>query len=162
MSDRPGVRGDLLLHPVALVSLGVLLLNDHVLKAAAPGWVTGKLSDLAGLTFFPFLLLAARHVLLRTAPSVGAALAGAAVTGATFAAVKLSTAARQVYSDVVGVLRFPVDHVVLGVRTPVDVGIAADASDVWAVAACVAVVLVLRRQRSRLRDVRPDAVAADA
>lgn len=32
-----------------LIALGVLLLNDHVLKTAYPGWLTGKLSDFAGL-----------------------------------------------------------------------------------------------------------------
>jgi hypothetical protein len=32
-----------------LLALALLLLNDHFLKAAYPGWVTGKLSDFAGL-----------------------------------------------------------------------------------------------------------------
>lgn len=45
-----------LLHPIALASIAVLLVNDHVLKAVAPGPLTGKLSDLAGLIFFPLLL----------------------------------------------------------------------------------------------------------
>jgi hypothetical protein len=45
-------------HPLALSSIGLLLLNDHVLKAAVPSWLTGKLSDFAGLFFFPFLLAA--------------------------------------------------------------------------------------------------------
>lgn len=48
-----------LAHPLTLTAIGLLLLNDHVLKAAAPSWVTGKLSDFAGLFFFPFLLAAA-------------------------------------------------------------------------------------------------------
>ena len=38
--------------------MGLLLVNDHVLKAAYHSWVTGKLSDFAGLFFFPFLLIA--------------------------------------------------------------------------------------------------------
>ncbi len=45
-------------HPLALLSIGLLLLNDHVLKAIVPSWLTGKLSDFAGLFFFPFLLAA--------------------------------------------------------------------------------------------------------
>ncbi len=45
-------------HPLTLTSIGLLLLNDHVLKAAMPSDLTGKLSDLAGLFFFPFLLAA--------------------------------------------------------------------------------------------------------
>jgi len=32
-----------------LLALGILLVNDHYLKAAYPGWLTGKLSDFAGL-----------------------------------------------------------------------------------------------------------------
>ena len=31
-------------------------MNDHVLKHACPGVVTGKLSDFAGLFFFPLFL----------------------------------------------------------------------------------------------------------
>jgi hypothetical protein len=45
-----------LAHPVILVSIGLLLVNDHVLKAVAPGWLTGKVSDFAGLAFFPLLV----------------------------------------------------------------------------------------------------------
>ena len=45
-------------HPLWGLSLAVLLANDHVLKGAGilPGWVTGKLSDLAGYFLFPSLL----------------------------------------------------------------------------------------------------------
>ena len=47
-----------LAHPLSLVALTLLVLNDHFLKGAGllPGWVTGKLSDFAGLIFFPLLL----------------------------------------------------------------------------------------------------------
>lgn len=45
-----------LCHPSTLLSIGLLLLNDHVLKAQIPSAFTGKLSDFAGLFFFPFLL----------------------------------------------------------------------------------------------------------
>ena len=34
----------------------VLGLNDHFLKFISPGFLTGKLSDFAGLVFFPLLL----------------------------------------------------------------------------------------------------------
>jgi 5-hydroxyisourate hydrolase-like protein (transthyretin family) len=47
-----------LAHPASLLSIGLLLLNDHVLKATGANWLTGKLSDFAGVFFFPFLLLA--------------------------------------------------------------------------------------------------------
>ncbi|HET7846788.1 MAG TPA: hypothetical protein VFL72_04790, partial [Acidimicrobiia bacterium] len=38
-----------------VIAVLTLLINDHVLKGNAPGWLTGKLSDFAGLLFFPFL-----------------------------------------------------------------------------------------------------------
>ncbi|ETK34301.1 hypothetical protein [Microbispora sp. ATCC PTA-5024] len=43
-------------HPVTLAAVAVLLVNDHVLKAAWPGALTGKLSDVAGLLVAPPLL----------------------------------------------------------------------------------------------------------
>jgi hypothetical protein len=54
--------GDGLLDPVALVALTVLILNDQFLKAAWPGAVTGKLSDVAGLIVAPLALQAAWEV----------------------------------------------------------------------------------------------------
>ena len=42
--------------PLAIVAVLVLFVNDHVLKQAFPGFVTGKLSDVAGMIFFPLLL----------------------------------------------------------------------------------------------------------
>jgi len=53
-----------LLDPVALAGVLVLGLNDWVLKGRAPGWLTGKLSDFAGLLFFPLLLTAGWDTLL--------------------------------------------------------------------------------------------------
>ncbi len=43
------MRGALLASPVFAGSIALLLLNDHVLKAAWPGFVTGKVSDVAGV-----------------------------------------------------------------------------------------------------------------
>jgi hypothetical protein len=45
-------------HPITLLSITILLLNDHVLKVVSSSWVTGKLSDFAGLFFFPFIVAA--------------------------------------------------------------------------------------------------------
>lgn len=42
-----------LCHPITFVAVVVLVVNDHVLKAAWPGVVTGKLSDIAGLVVAP-------------------------------------------------------------------------------------------------------------
>lgn len=48
----PPSRLAALLSPAFLGTLALLLLNDFVLKTAFPGWVTGKLSDFAGLFAF--------------------------------------------------------------------------------------------------------------
>ncbi|MBO3742549.1 hypothetical protein [Actinoplanes flavus] len=45
-------------HPVTVTALVLLAVNDHVLKAVWPGWVTGKLSDAAGMVLAPPLLAA--------------------------------------------------------------------------------------------------------
>jgi len=41
---------------VAVAAVVMLAVNDHLLKHAYPGWITGKLSDVAGMIFFPLLL----------------------------------------------------------------------------------------------------------
>ncbi len=79
-----------LLHPLWWVALGLLALNDHALKPMGllPGWLTGKLSDVAGLVVAPVMLAA----MLRTRTVAARAGAFAAVTLA-FAAMKVSPAA---------------------------------------------------------------------
>lgn len=47
-----------MLHPITLVSLAMLVLNDHFLKWAHPSWLTGKLSDVAGMILAPIVLSA--------------------------------------------------------------------------------------------------------
>jgi len=47
----------LLLHPLFISSILLLLLNDLFLKYAYPNWLTGKLSDFAGLFAFAVFLL---------------------------------------------------------------------------------------------------------
>ncbi|MFD9944581.1 hypothetical protein ACFWYW_48300 [Nonomuraea sp. NPDC059023] len=69
-----------LCHPATLVAALLLLVNDHLLKQAWPGFVTGKLSDVAGLVVAaPLLSL----LLLRKAD-----LAATLLTGALFTLVK--------------------------------------------------------------------------
>ena len=54
--------GALIASPTFAASVGLLLLNDHVLKAAWPGFVTGKLSDVAGVAMVAIGLTAlVRH-----------------------------------------------------------------------------------------------------
>lgn len=59
MNPQSTVRAALR-QPLFWVALVVLLLNDHVLKGAGvlPDWLTGKLSDFAGLVVAPLVLTA--------------------------------------------------------------------------------------------------------
>ena len=81
-------------HPLWIASLALLVVNDHLLKGAGvlPGWLTGKLSDFAGLVVAPLVLGAAVFA------SSKASLRWAHVAvGAGFAAIKIfPSAARAV------------------------------------------------------------------
>ena len=76
-------------HPVWWVSLALLLINDHLLKGrgVVPGWLAGKLSDVAFLIVAPTLLAA---LLPRRVPGRRAFAVGAVV--ALYAAADLSRA----------------------------------------------------------------------
>lgn len=84
MSVVHRVRESPLLHPLPLGAAAVLVVNDHLLKAAA--WpsaaVAGKLSDLAGLFLFPILATALTGRRFATAWVIA--------SGLLFAALKLS------------------------------------------------------------------------
>jgi hypothetical protein len=51
-------RGGGLLHPGLVVAVAILLVNGLLLQVKAPGLVSGKLSDVAGLAYFPLFLQA--------------------------------------------------------------------------------------------------------
>lgn len=80
-------------HPLTLSSIGLLLLNDHALKVVAPSPLTGKLSDFAGLFFFPFVLCAVLAP-LRLRPRLAAGIAFG-ITAIWFAAMKTIPAANH-------------------------------------------------------------------
>jgi hypothetical protein len=74
---------ELLGSPVFIGSIAILLINDHILKAAFPGFVTGKLSDVAGVVMIAVLAtaivrrptlacmaVAGAFALLKTVPAV--------------------------------------------------------------------------------------------
>lgn len=106
-------------HPLSLFALSLLILNDWVLKPAswAPPLVTGKLSDFAGLLFFPLLLTALGDCLLLVAARLGAPvdftlsrgklLVSILATGAVFSLLKLSALANQVAVDLAHGLGLP-------------------------------------------------------
>jgi hypothetical protein len=59
-----------------LLAVALTAFNDHVLKDLHPGFVTGKISDFAGLFFFPFLLTSVSgHLRWLSAAALGTAAA---------------------------------------------------------------------------------------
>ena len=105
MGSRPSSKGwtarAALAHPAWWAAATVLLVNDHYLKGAGvlAGWLTGKLSDFAGLLMAPVLVAAlcaprSRRVFW---------LAHVAV-GAVFALLKLSPAFAEAWCSLGGAL----------------------------------------------------------
>ncbi len=83
------------------ISLAVLLVNDHVLKGGGwlPGWLTGKLSDFAGLLVLPLLLAAS----LRARTDAGRlAILGSVAAG--FSLIQLSRPAADAAEALFGAL----------------------------------------------------------
>ncbi|GGO03030.1 hypothetical protein [Micromonospora parathelypteridis] len=96
-----------LCHPVTLLALVVLVVNDHLLKAALPGLLTGKLSDVAGLVLAPPLVAVLLTLLVPRWPARAAALAGLVAVGAGFALIKTSGYAAELASSAWTVLAGP-------------------------------------------------------
>jgi hypothetical protein len=98
--DKPGLPLAELLAPLSIACLAVLALNDWVLKPTdLPRWLTGKLSDFAGLAVFPLVATAAFDLLLYAAWRLGLRVdftlrrwklgVAIALTGGAFATMKL-------------------------------------------------------------------------
>jgi hypothetical protein len=134
-----------MLHPVVLGAVALLIVNDQILKSLAPGVVTGKVSDVAGLVFFPALIVAAAEVLATVlgrwaGPRAILVVAAVVASGFVFAAVKLSAAGEAAYEIVLGVAQWPVGAVaaILGGAAPgppVPVELRRDPTDLVALAA---------------------------
>jgi hypothetical protein len=108
MKENRGLQTSLtcLQHPLSLLCIGMLLLNDHVLKVAFPYWLTGKLSDFAGLFFFPFIVAAGISLLLSSfkidAGRIGYLSFG--IVAAWFTALKTASAVNSITAWLAGTL----------------------------------------------------------
>lgn len=91
-------------HPLFLTALLLLVLNDHVLKGSglAPAWLTGKLSDFAGLIVAPMVLSA--MISARTAHRRALAFG---VVGAWFAAINVFPPAAAATEALLGAIGVP-------------------------------------------------------
>lgn len=113
-------------HPITLLCIGLLLVNDHVLKVVVPSWLTGKLSDFAGLFFFPFLLAIGLSLILRRASlqTIGAFAFG--ITAIWFALIKTTVWGNALTAEFVSrllgvpvqIILDPTDLIALGVLLP--------------------------------------------
>lgn len=56
--ERRGLPVEELTHPAVIAAIVLLGINDWYLKTRFPGFLTWKLSDFAGIMFFPLLLTA--------------------------------------------------------------------------------------------------------
>jgi hypothetical protein len=100
------------MHPVALLALAVMVVNDWVLKPRlGPSALTGKLSDIGGLIAAPVILTAAIGLVLRVGRAANPYLThrrlliAIAATGAVFAAIKLSERAAGWFVAALSVVR---------------------------------------------------------
>jgi len=114
-SRRTGLPANELLAPVPLLALAGLVVNDWLLKPSGlPEWITGKLSDLAGVFVFPLILTAACDLALFAAARLGARVdytlrrwklaVAITATAIAFAATKLSPAVADLVAHVTAVL----------------------------------------------------------
>jgi len=148
--NRPG---DLLLSPWALVSVSVILVNDHVLKGAFGNTMTGKLSDVAGVFLFPLLLLSVLEVLRRKLAGRAAIAWSIAVTGIGFAAVKTVSPIGDAYEWVIGLFRWTAGGF-RGELLPIVVF--RDPSDLWVLPILFASYLVVTHNRTRAPQGAPE------
>lgn len=137
-----------MLHPIVIVAVAVLALNDHWAKARWPGLITGKLSDFAGLIFFPLFLQAGWELFssLRrpVRPSLQVARIAVIATAVVFCAVKLLEPAELAYEWGLGVLRWPF---VLELRP---VSLTRDPTDLVALPALIIPWMLARRRHVRV------------
>ena len=92
--------------------MGLLILNDQVLKSVWPGAVTGKLSDVAGLSVVPLALQAAAEVGFAAAgrwmgPSRRVLLASITLVGVGFALIQFWPPAVDLYRNGLGAAQWP-------------------------------------------------------
>ncbi|HEY1815948.1 MAG TPA: hypothetical protein VGG74_26550 [Kofleriaceae bacterium] len=111
-AESPALPVGEALHPVALAAVGVLVVNDWLLKPRFHDALTGKLSDLAGLAFAPVLLSAiiglGLYVLARLGVRVDPSLsrrrlvACCVATAAGFALVKIYPPVAELVARAIG------------------------------------------------------------
>jgi len=106
---RAPAPGSMLLDPLFLLALFLLALNDHVLKSAAPGVITGKLSDVAGLAVAPVLAVSLGELFGASSTDQQSRIRQLAfwalATALGFSAIELWEPAARAYSHLLGAVQ---------------------------------------------------------
>ncbi|HKP62552.1 MAG TPA: hypothetical protein VJV78_37715 [Polyangiales bacterium] len=149
------VPGGMLLHPVAVVALVTWLVNDHVLKSLTPGWLTGKLSDVACLIVCPLLVVAAVELRWPAVPwnrQRWILLAALLVFGLIMGGIRVWPWAADAYRHGLGAAQWPVRALVaslLGSPVPQlrPVQLAMDVTDIATLPSLIVPGLLVRHLR---------------
>jgi len=113
--ERARAPGTSLLHPLAVLSLVVLVANDHWLKHAHPGVLSGKLSGFAAVFLLPLFLHALFEVCYRSLTARAASVHAAnrvlavclALTCLVYAPPEVWPPAETAYRYGLGALQWP-------------------------------------------------------
>lgn len=124
-----------LAHPVSLAAIGLLLINDHVLKERWPGVLTGKLSDIAGLVFFPLLMVAVVEMITDRGSTTIVAAVAVIATGVGFVLIQTWDPAAELYRHTLGYLQWPFRYLLGNAAAPIPVDHTADPTDLLALPA---------------------------
>jgi hypothetical protein len=137
------VPGSILLAPVPLAAVVVLVLNDLVWKYRYGNFLTGKLSDVAGLYLLPLVLLSVAMLVAWGRRNEKAVLRWAALTTAVgFAAVKLVPAVATTYEHAIGAIRW---LLLLGTRDYMPIIVIVDPTDLITLPAILGAFWTYRR-----------------
>ena len=152
-----GAPGGGLAHPIAIAAMLTLIANDHWWKHAHPSWLTGKLSDFAGIVFFPLLLEAVVEVVAAgikryDGPSSLILYVMIGLTAVGFTWVKTTALGAHAYGLVLGGAQWPFQRLIAWVlgRPPHALGhpgIVRDASDLGALVGLALTYVVGRARR---------------
>jgi hypothetical protein len=156
------VPGGMLLHPIAVGALVTWLINDHVLKSLTPGWITGKLSDVACLIVCPLLVVAAAELRWPALPwhrQRWIVLAALVLFGAIMSAIRVWPWAADGYRHGLGAAQWPVRalaSLLLGMPAPTlrPVQLAMDPTDIATLPSLIVPWVLVRRLRSGVAAVR--------
>ena len=112
-APRSGDGLDRLLHPLPLTALALLVVNDHVLKATHPGWLTGKLSDLAVMALLPFVIVAMADLASMALPGIPvpgrrAVVGSVAVSVALFSLIEVTPLGADAYRWGLAAAQWPI------------------------------------------------------